>query len=49
MHLIVALLLSGRSVASIDLDQRQGTLTRYIENRRAIPVYTRFDTPDPIR
>jgi chromosome partitioning protein len=35
MHLIVALLRGGASVASIDLDARQGTLTRYIENRRA--------------
>ncbi len=33
MHLIVALLLQGRSVASIDVDSRQGTLTRYIANR----------------
>ena len=35
MHLIVALLQSGSSVGSIDLDARQGTLTRYVENRRA--------------
>ncbi len=35
MHLIVALLKLGRSVASIDLDLRQGTLTRYMDNRRA--------------
>ena len=28
MHLIVALLQSGSSVGSIDLDARQGTLTR---------------------
>jgi chromosome partitioning protein len=35
MHMIVALLQSGSSVGSIDLDARQGTLTRYIENRRA--------------
>lgn len=34
MHLISALLSSGAKVASIDLDARQGTLTRYIENRR---------------
>ena len=34
MHLIVALLREGRSVASVDLDGHQGTLTRYIENRR---------------
>ena len=34
MHLIVALLRSEASVGSIDLDARQGTLTRYVENRR---------------
>ena len=33
MHLSVALLREGRSVACIDLDTRQGTLSRYIENR----------------
>ena len=35
MHLIVALLRAGMSVGSIDLDARQGTLTRYVENRRS--------------
>jgi len=35
MHLIVALLRLGHRVASIDLDVRQRSLTRYIENRRA--------------
>lgn len=34
MHLIVALLAAGRKVGSIDLDARQGSLSRYIENRR---------------
>jgi chromosome partitioning protein len=34
MHLIVALLKAGRSVASIDTDSRQGSLTRYVDNRR---------------
>ena len=33
MHIIVALLKSGRSVASIDTDSRQRSLTRYVENR----------------
>jgi len=33
MHTIVALLKAGRSVASIDTDGRQRSLTRYIENR----------------
>ncbi len=35
MHLVVALLRDGRSVASVDLDGHQGTLTRYVENRRS--------------
>ncbi len=34
MHVIVALLKSGRRVAAIDLDLRQKSLTRYLENRR---------------
>lgn len=34
MHLIVALLRLDRTVGAIDLDSRQRSLTRYIENRR---------------
>ena len=34
LHLIVALLKRGFKVGSIDLDARQGTLSRMIENRR---------------
>ncbi len=34
MHLTVALLRMNESVASIDLDDRQGTFTHYVENRR---------------
>jgi chromosome partitioning protein len=34
MHLLVALLRQGHPVGSIDLDARQATLTRYVENRR---------------
>lgn len=34
MHVIVSLLSGGLSVGSIDLDARQATLTRYVENRR---------------
>jgi chromosome partitioning protein len=33
MHIMVSLLSEGKSVGAIDLDSRQGTLTRYIENR----------------
>lgn len=35
MHLIVALLRQGKAVGSLDLDARQGTLSRYLENRQA--------------
>jgi chromosome partitioning protein len=35
MHIVVALLNDGSRVGTIDLDARQGTLTRYIENRAA--------------
>src|SRR6185369_4119325 len=34
MHLIVSLLYDGHRVGSIDLDARQGSLTRYVENRK---------------
>src|SRR5258708_27424876 len=34
-HLVVALLRQGHSVGSLDLDARQGTLTRYLANRSA--------------
>lgn len=35
MHLAVALQQAGQRVATIDLDGRQKSLTRYVENRRA--------------
>ena len=35
MHLIVSLLHEGHRVGSIDLAARQGSLTRYVDNRRA--------------
>jgi len=34
MHIVVALLKTGYKVATIDLDTRQRSLSRYIENRR---------------
>ncbi len=34
MHLIVALLRSGKKVGAVDLDLRQGSLMRYLENRK---------------
>ncbi len=35
MHLVVSLLKQGHRVGCLDLDARQGTLSRYVENRRA--------------
>src|ERR1022692_3304192 len=55
MHIAVALMKSGQSVATVDLDSRQRSFTHYIENRRAwaqhvgrdleIPDHTCFDPP----
>lgn len=47
MHLIVALMRDGDKVASIDLDTRQGSLTRYIENRRAFAQSKQVKLPIP--
>ena len=47
MHLAVALMGLGRAVASIDLDLRQGSLTRYIENRRVFADRRRLKLPIP--
>jgi len=54
MHLVISLLKSGYRVATIDLDTRQQSLTRYIQNRRKwsqsmgialeMPMHFRFDT-----
>ena len=48
MHLIVGLMKRGFSVASIDLDASQGTLSRYIENRNAFSEASdhRLDAPE---
>jgi len=48
MHIIVALLQEGRAVASIDVDSRQGTLSRYIANRNKFIKSSKRDigTPD---
>lgn len=35
MHIITSFLRQGYKVGSIDIDARQGTLSRYVENRRA--------------
>lgn len=53
MHLAVALMRDGHTVGTVDIDSHQGTLSRYVENRRQfgegkgvrlpIPEHVRFD------
>lgn len=47
MHLVVGLMRSGRRVASLDLDARQRSLTRYFENRRAYAAARGLELPMP--
>ena len=47
MHIITSLLREGFKVGSIDVDARQGTLSRYVENRRARSEKTHEDLPLP--
>ena len=46
-HLAIALLMSPYRVASIDLDPRQGSFTRFIENRRAWAKHINRDLDVP--
>jgi chromosome partitioning protein len=48
MHLLVALLKFGYAVGAIDLDSRQGTLSRYLANRRATAARGGRDLPMPL-
>ncbi|MEM9169045.1 MAG: division plane positioning ATPase MipZ [Pseudomonadota bacterium] len=47
MHIAVALLRSGAKVATLDLDLRQRSLSRYLENRRAYCEANDVDLPFP--
>lgn len=47
MHLIVALLRLGFSVGSIDIDSRQRSLSRYLENRRQTMLKENANLPQP--
>jgi chromosome partitioning protein len=47
MHLIVGLLRAGKTVGSIDIDSRQATLTRYLENRAILAEKKGVDLPLP--
>lgn len=47
MHLAINLLQEGYSVAVVDLDGRQGTLSKYIENRKKYCRVRNIDLPTP--
>ncbi|MCK0069544.1 division plane positioning ATPase MipZ [Kordiimonas laminariae] len=47
MHVVIALLRDGYRVGTIDLDARQKSLTRYIENRQAFCKETGHTLPMP--
>lgn len=47
MHLAVSLLRLGRRVAAMDLDVRQGSLGRFLENRRAYAAKKGMTLPQP--
>lgn len=49
MHVITALLAAGKSVAALDLDLRQQSLFRYLENREAFVARTGQPLPLPER
>ena len=48
LHIAVALMSDGARVATVDLDARQGTLTRYVENRAAFIKRKAVDLPMPV-
>jgi chromosome partitioning protein len=47
MHIVVSLLAEGYQVGTIDLDARQKSLTRYIENRKAYCLENGINLPQP--
>lgn len=48
MHVIVGLLREGYRVGAIDLDARQGSLTRYFDNRRIYAARQGLQLPHPL-
>src|SRR5437879_2965642 len=48
MHVAVALMNAGQSVATVDLDSRQQSFTHYIENRRAWAKRAQVDLRIPL-
>lgn len=47
MHIAIALIRMGNRVGTIDLDARQGTLTRYFSNRFSYIARSQQDLPSP--
>lgn len=47
LHIAVSLMIEGARVATLDLDARQGTLSRYIENRAAHAARKGIKLPMP--
>jgi chromosome partitioning protein len=47
MHLIISLVRLGFTVGSIDIDSRQRSLTRYLENRRQTMLKEGINLPQP--
>jgi len=47
MHAVVGLLRAGKTVGSIDVDPRQATLTRYLENRAVLMETRGIELPLP--
>jgi chromosome partitioning protein len=48
VHTAVALAAAGRRVATLDMDTRQRTLARYLENRQATMRRLNVDLPMPV-
>ncbi|MBN9514761.1 MAG: AAA family ATPase [Alphaproteobacteria bacterium] len=48
LHIAVSLMSDGARVATLDLDARQGTLSRYLENRAAYAKRKGVDLPMPM-
>ena len=48
MHVAISLTLMGQRVATIDLDSRQKSFTRYIDNRRAWARHARLNLKLPV-
>ena len=48
MHLAIKLMQEGFSVATVDMDGRQGTLSKYLENRENFCAKHKISLPIPV-